>query len=330
MPEEPTPQGGEQTTTTPEATPESGENLLAGKYKSVEGLENGVREARKALGLPDLPTDQRLVGENGVYTSTDAAVVGYKDYQAMLNKMNGTPVNDAADPPGGNVTTQPTEAEHEARTQIERDKLGIEEPAQPTAADEQAKTLIERAGLDREAVTKQLQEQGKLTDEQMQALVKAGNGNISQADIDDYIEGQKAKAQLAQASIQNATTQAVEAAGGQEQHEHLRTWAGTNLKGKDSVFDAINEAVDKDPSKYPDLIRYVAQQHKAAVGAGNSKPIVTGQGGNVTTTEPGFRTPQEMHQAMDKAEKELGSWTKDQALVERMKQTPKHIRTATP
>ena len=95
--------------------------------------------------------------------------------------------------------------------------------ADETKPEDAAKEAVEQAGLDFEAMSTRFAEKGELPPEDYAALEKAG---ISKDIVDDYIEGQKA---LAEVERQKALAEF----GGEEAYGKMVNWAATSLSPED-------------------------------------------------------------------------------------------------
>ncbi|HUU68970.1 MAG TPA: hypothetical protein VM186_05570, partial [Planctomycetota bacterium] len=109
-----------------EATPAAGavaapeqqtdETKIAGKYADQAEFEKGFHEARKALGLAELPADRPLIGENGIFQTVEAAEANYADFDKLINSRQ--PAKPAATAPADLAITKPEETGEETIEQV--------------------------------------------------------------------------------------------------------------------------------------------------------------------------------------------------------------------
>jgi hypothetical protein len=159
---------------------------------------------------------------------------------------------------------------HSTRPQPKND-LTIAPPTIDDSAD--IPTLIERAGLKLDDLETVWAESGKLAPEQYAAIRKARPG-LSNTDIDFIAEGLHAKAALRDQQVAGFVAEATQLVGGETQLTTLRQWAAENIDpGRLARF---NKMVKADPSFYPDMVRLIAAEHSAKVGAGKAKPLIGG------------------------------------------------------
>lgn len=117
-------------------------------------------------------------------------------------------------------------------------KMGEGAKAEPTTegtddkAAEEASEAVEKAGLDMGALEAEFAEKGELSPESLAALEKAG---ITKAQVDAYIEGQAAQAELYEMRV-------ISEVGKREEYDALIKWASTNLT--DAEIDEFDQAVN--------------------------------------------------------------------------------------
>ena len=292
-----------------EATPDAGavaapeqqtdETKIAGKYADQATFETSLVEARKTLGLADLPADLPIIGENGVFRTLEAAEANYADLDKLINSRQ--PAKPAATAPADLAITKPEETGEETIEQV-----------------------LAATGLDGEQLAQQFQEHGKLTADQYAALKKRG---YSAALVDMTMRGLQAEAQAVMDRSTAAVTQAQQIAGGETQEQTLREWAAYNMP-PDWLAD-WNQQVEQNPGRYPDMMALIKQKHTEAVGATNTRPLV---GGSVPAGgASGFTSSLELQTAVKEAKTKHGdAWSQDPDLQARLKATPAHIRRGAP
>ena len=148
-------------------------------------------------------------------------------------------------------------------------KLGSnEEVTEESDLDEIADELEER-GVDFDALSNEFAEQGGLTEESYEALLKAG---IPRTMVDQFIEGQNAVAgQLQQ--------QAFEQVGGQQAYEDMVSWASESLN--EASIDAFNNAMNSGNIETANLAIQGLQAQYRSVN-GNEPSLVMGETKSVT------------------------------------------------
>lgn len=168
----------------------------------------------------------------GKYESPEKLEEGYKnlnaEYQRTLAELAKLK---------GDKTAEPTAEEKAAAEKAAADKAAEEAKNAPLdiqraieSPEEAAKQLTAK-GLDIAQLQASFDANGKLTDADYTALEKAG---ITRAVADQYVEGVKAKAQV-------AITQVFEAAGGETAFRSMQAWASRNFT--DGELAAYNDGV---------------------------------------------------------------------------------------
>jgi hypothetical protein len=104
------------------------------------------------------------------------------------------------------------------------------------ATEEQAQAAVEEAGLDFDALQKEFDANGELSEDTLKDLEKA---KIPSSMVDAYIAGQKAIAEAQVAQIYNLT-------GGEDGYKDMATWMRQTLApGEIEAFDAsLDQSVD--------------------------------------------------------------------------------------
>lgn len=238
----------------PPATPAP---KLAGKYDTPDALEKGIREIRTKTGFEPLPDSLKLIGEGGLYADAAAAEREYKRMESLL----GGP-KPAAKPAELSITPN----------QVAEPEGDLDIPA-----------MVTKAGLKMEDLESQFTEKGDLTEEQYAAIRKARPG-LTKGDIKAIAEGMAAKAALRTQAMEKVVGEAQSLAGGEQQLAMLRTWAAQNIAPE--RLAKFNAQVKADPTFYPEMVRIIAAEHSAAVGAGKAQPLIAGVAGNAMTTPP--------------------------------------------
>lgn len=322
-----TPEPTTPPTPTPPTDPNaSGGKLLAGKFQDENALFTGYANAREKLGLPKV--EGKLVGPDGLFTSTRAVERAYADLAVMIRKGGGKaddtppPADPPADPPkndDGSLSIKPDDGKQTQDDNALPDDAGVDQ-------------VLERAGLKNDDIVKQWSESGKLTDEQYAALKKVNPG-YTRAVVDAFIQGQQAAIAAQQQAQQQIKQQAVTMAGGEQQLGNLFQWAARNVP-KEQLGDPDNPAPGTinhrlaDPHLYQGAIRELLATHSEAVGAGKAQALVHGGTAPDHPGGSGFTTAQEMRNAMEESRKKYGDWKKDAALLARIKATPYRVQSA--
>lgn len=157
-------------------------------------------------------------------------------------------------------------------------------PIEPPAPDDEAgmSTMLDRAGLKAEALAETWKSGGKLSDEQYAALKKVG---VTRGMANEYLGMVHETADARQWRVDRAISEAESVAGGKQQLETLRQWAGSGGVATDRLA-RLNAQLKNDPGFYPDYIRLIATEHQTAVGAGKAQPIIGGNRAPVSTGIP--------------------------------------------
>lgn len=148
---------------------------------------------------------------------------------------------------------------------------------------DEVKAAVDSAGLDFDALSTEFSQNGDISTESREALVKAGYGEDL---IDNYLEGQRAIMQLNRMEIFNEV-------GGEDAYAAMTTWAASALS--DAEINAYNEAVDSgDKAK----IKLAVAGLKAKFeGANGSEPNLI-NGGTGQMSGDVFRSTAELTAAM--------------------------------
>lgn len=182
------------------------------------------------------------------------------------------------------------EVNHEAwaKSYAELEKANSNKPATETppveapAETDAAKAELEKVGVDYTSLQDEFAAKGELSEESYKLLAeKAG---LSRDMVDNYIEGQKARAVSFEMS-------AYEAAGGKEQFAAMSTWAAANLSEKE--INAFNEGVNGSEAHMRLAVEGLRSKYQAVNG---SEPGLL-HGGN-TDVAMGFESRAQMTAAM--------------------------------
>lgn len=232
-----------------EAPAGEAEKLLAGKYKTPEELEKGVLELLKQRKGGDL---------EGFYKELERGDAGEAKADASPAKEDA-PADGAGDA-----------AKTETKTEDGQNQ-------------EAAKEALEGTGLNLSDFEAEFATNGKLSDTSYDALAKAG---IPRANVDAYIEGMAAKAELAKQAIYTSV-------GGEQSYTNMIAWASTNLtEGEKAAYnEAINTA---NPEKYMLALNGLKARYEGAVG--KEPALVTGKAAG--TTDGTFGSWKEVSLAM--------------------------------
>ena len=187
----------------------------------------------------------------------------------MLKKAEGIDNPDVSDRPEWLPEKFNTVEDMATAYQSLEQKLGSnEEVTEESGLDEIADELEER-GVDFDALSNEFAEQGGLTEESYESLLKAG---IPRTMVDQFIEGQNAVAgQLQQ--------QAFEQVGGQQAYEDMVSWASESLN--EASIDAFNNAMNSGNIETANLAIQGLQAQYRSVN-GNEPSLVMGETKSVT------------------------------------------------
>ena len=119
--------------------------------------------------------------------------------------------------------------------------------------------LLKKSGVTREDVAAKFLETGKLDPAHAAAFKKIG---VPRAIAEHMLSLELEKAKFQHARIADFQKEAEQIAGGAEQLGTLRAWAKTNMPK--SKLDALNLALEKDPSTYPDMIATIQRHYNAS------------------------------------------------------------------
>ena len=237
--------------------------LWAGKYETPEQLEQGIREARKSLGL-DPMENKPVVGQGGIVADHTAAEQYYKDMQALISK-NGAQSGTGQQ---NNQQTDPNQQQGGQQLSVNKPGEGGDDDGNEPDVDQ----ILQSAGLDGNELAQQFAQNGELTSEQYEALRKQGYPRPA---VDSYMRAAQAEAAQYEHQQQQIRQDAAQLVGGEQALDTLLQQA-PNFVPTDEIDD-INERLG-DPKKYRGAIRDLKEYHQQALGAGNAQPLISGQG----------------------------------------------------
>ena len=151
--------------------------------------------------------------------------------------------------------------------------------------------VLARAGLTTSDVVGRFADKGELTNDQYAALEKQG---YAKGVCDEILRDKVALATQAQESIRASLVAKV---GGEEQLTNLIGWAAQNLTPQEQAN--YNRQI-ADTATATMAGEWLIAKHKAAVGATNSAPLLSGDG-SATSGATAFGSQREMFASMDKA-----------------------------
>lgn len=228
---------------------------LAGKYETPEALEQGYREIRKALALPEIAADKKLVGEGGVFTDHRSLEASYVDANAILEASKKKATEVVKPPEGDPLSLKPAVSD-----------------------DEGVDAIVKKTGLDGKALADQWQKEGKLTDDQYKAFKE--KGGFGKAVVDTFMRGQANSAALAQRVGSEIRASAAAEVGGETQLQNLLAWAQGGGVPADQM-DRWSKKVAEHPEEFGDVVAILSARHAKAVGSGSATSLIVG-----TTSTP--------------------------------------------
>ena len=265
-----------QTPATPPTPPTDQPKLYAGKYKSVDDLETGIRN------IAGFAADKIIIGDNGLVKSPDEAERMYKALTAARTAMS------AAKGGAG------TEAGAGAHTETIKAPAAPASPGSAPAAESLSlipapadldsmdfDSLLKHSGIDAESVTKSWKETGKLGDDAYAALKKVG---VPRAVADRLMTLEMQAAVTGIESVKINKAKGIEVAGGEDQLNAYVKWASEGGMDKD-VLASLDAAVKKNPSKYPEVVKTIKAAFISAKGGDLSAPNKAGVGVPAGTEE---------------------------------------------
>lgn len=147
--------------------------------------------------------------------------------------------------PEAEVAVPPTEAPAAAEAGAVTTPAPSEAPAVAEGAlkiePKAAEAMVTAAGLDYAALGEEIGQKGNLSDESM-AKVKAALPGVPAEIISAYIEGEKAKAELATVQAERQVADGYAMAGGKDQYLAMAEWARNNLSSDE--IDAYHASID--------------------------------------------------------------------------------------
>ena len=233
-----------ETTTTPDAPAEAG--MFAGKFNTVEALEQGYKSLESKLGDP-------ARGQPPATPTTPTTPA-----------TPATPEAPAAAPPA---------------PQQQGENLGVQRPAPVDAnsPSEFVTGILQSAGLDATQVAQQYATTNQLLPEQYAALERV-NSAYNKVAVDTFLQGQQSTAELMVSNEQRMKQAAIGTAGGEQQLTTLLAWAGANLN--DAELDYYNNQVTgpaaNDVSSQA-AVQWLMTKHTTSIGATGSGSAVPGE-----------------------------------------------------
>lgn len=192
-------------------------------------------------------------------------------------------------------------------------------PGEPELSDDlDIDGVLAKAGLKGDELAQAYVENKRLSDEQYAALKKQG---YPKKVVDAMIGSQVA---IMSTRVEKATEAAIKIAGGEEQHEQLRVWAATKMPP--AWLNDYAARIKTNPEAYTEMIEVIAARHSRENGGGGNS-IIQG-GAHSGPSSVGFKTNLEMRNAIAESNRKYGDWSKDSALMQRIKNTPAHIQKA--
>ena len=159
-------------------------------------------------------------------------------------------------------------------TQMHQSQPANEAPqitAPPASENATVEQILVDTGLNEEQISQQWTQNGKLSDDQYAALANKGfNKNV----VDTHMKAQTALSAFNSQKVQTAVKQAQGLVGGEQQLKNLITWAGSAITDP-ARLDRINKQLE-DPDQLEDAVKLLNAEHAAAVNAGTTQSLVTG------------------------------------------------------
>ncbi|GGX91147.1 hypothetical protein GCM10007160_18290 [Litchfieldella qijiaojingensis] len=210
----------------------TGANIDTGQTAAPEGHDEKMADkfdqAQSAASGPDTETgnsgddDELILGK---FKSQDELVEAYRQLESKLSSGQADD-NDTSD----------------------------DRQAAQNDVDEAAREAVDRAeGVDMESLSQEYAENGELAEESYKALEAVG---ISREMVDQYIEGQEARASQAEDQVK-------EAIGGEAEFNKMAEWASANMTPEQ--LDAYNAEIDSgDPRRMEQAVQALAFQYSQA------------------------------------------------------------------
>lgn len=262
-----------QTPATPPTPPTDQPKLYAGKYKTVDDLETGIRN------IAGFAADKIIIGDNGLVKSPDEAERMYKALTAARTAMSAAKGGGVAgDGAGVHTTNADTAKTPSAPTPSASPTPAAETlsliPAPADLDSMDFDSLLKHSGIDAESVTKSWKETGKLGDDAYAALKKVG---VPRAVADRLMTLEMQAAVTGIESVKINKAKGIEVAGGEDQLNAYVKWASEGGMDKD-VLASLDAAVKKNPSKYPEVVKTIKAAFISAKGGDLSAPNKAGVG----------------------------------------------------
>lgn len=278
----------------------SDQDLSNHQEVQVGDLDKGAVEdpayVEKMLKKAEAGTD--TTGETkrqyaGKYADPDALKQGAENLVKMkLSKMTPEEAESFYNQMLGKKSEDAPAAEPETETKAEE-----AEEAKPEAEEEPVEDEKTPEGLNMTRMQDEWLADGKLSDESMAELAKAGFGK---GEVDTYMAG-----------LEVQLNKTFAKAGGKESYFQMIDWAGKNLP--DSEIDAFNATMQT--HSLDSITLAVEGLHAKYVAANGKDPARRIEGGDNTPTALGFNSKAEMVEAMKDPR-----YGKDRAYTQRIEQ----------
>lgn len=250
------------------AAPASNTTLFAGKYKTPDDLQKGIREAWKATGLPGAPAEgQNLIGQGAMFATTEEAETGYKKFEALIPKgpaAPATPASPPAAPTGLPQIGAPADAAAEPDDELD------------TA------TLLVKSGLNGDELTAQFAKEGKLTADQVAAIRKA-NPSLKTIPTKLLNEHMALVVGNHQKTVAEVLGQMHTLAGGKDKFDVLLDWAAGSYKPQEMA--ALNTRL-RNTATAVAATKEMLFDYSTKVGANGTAPLIGASTGGSTVTKP--------------------------------------------
>ena len=224
-----------------------------------------------ATAPAEKPADERgmILGK---FKSTEDLIAAY---QALEQKQSAAAKPAVADP------TKPAEKPAEVLKEEPKADEKKEEVPAPSVSDVRNKA------------TEELQKDGKLSDETYANAAKLG---WDKATVDEYVEGIKARGELAKMRADVITTKVHAEVGGADNFAALNQWAAANWTAEQ--INAHNASVTSgDANKVLAAVKSLKEAHTVANGRAPEARVERQGGSNATTPTDRFRSKEEAQAA---------------------------------
>lgn len=220
-------------------------NEATANAAALEATKNADSFAPKSPAEPPVATTIPDKFQNTDGTLNQDALL--KSYTELQTKMSG----------GVKVETEDTAETTETP----------EEPTNIKEAQETAEEATKSAGLDMDDLTARYAETGELTAEDYKAFE---DSNISKTQVDGYIQGQQAIAQLRQMDQDTI---------GGDNYTDMLKWAGQDNNMTSEAIDNFDKALNGTQTEYTTAINGLKASYVAANGTGDAVVSLNGSVG---------------------------------------------------